>query len=145
MLALSLPGVAKVLRRRNQPVVSRTPGCDIGGDDSITVIVDRSEMGQGVYTALPMLLAEELEVDLAHDQVVAAPVGDAYINKLIGGQITGGSTSVHGRVGEAAHGRRPGAHMLIAAAAELGRRYRRDCQRRERPGPHAHGKQLHLR
>ena len=39
----------------------------IGSDDSITILVDRSEMGQGVYTALPMLIAEELEVDpVAH-------------------------------------------------------------------------------
>src|SRR6266550_1349109 len=35
----------------------------IGTDDSVTVIVNKSEMGQGVYTSLPMLLAEELEAD----------------------------------------------------------------------------------
>lgn len=66
----------------------------VGGDNTITVLVDRSEMGQGVYTALPMLLAEELEVDLATIRIVAAPVGDAYINKGNGGQITGTSNSV---------------------------------------------------
>ena len=58
------------------------------------MIVDRSEMGQGVYTALPMLLAEELEVDLARIKVVAAPVGEAYVNALNGGQMTGTSNSV---------------------------------------------------
>jgi isoquinoline 1-oxidoreductase beta subunit len=66
----------------------------IAGDNSITVIVDRSEMGQGVYTALPMLIAEELNVDVAAIQVAAAPVGDAYINPGNGGQITGTSNSV---------------------------------------------------
>jgi isoquinoline 1-oxidoreductase subunit beta len=66
----------------------------IAGDNSITVIVDRSEMGQGVYTALPMLIAEELNVDVDAIQVVAAPVGDAYINPGNGGQITGTSNSV---------------------------------------------------
>ncbi len=66
----------------------------IAPDDSITVIVDRSEMGQGVYTALPMLLAEELEVDFTTIRIIAAPVGDAYVNVGNGGQITGTSNSV---------------------------------------------------
>ncbi len=66
----------------------------IAADNSITVIVDRSEMGQGVYTALPMLIAEELHVGLDAIQVVAAPVGDAYVNPGNGGQITGTSNSV---------------------------------------------------
>jgi isoquinoline 1-oxidoreductase beta subunit len=66
----------------------------ISGDNTITVLVDRSEMGQGVYTALPMLIAEELEVPLEAIRVEAAPPGPAYANQLIGVQITGGSTSV---------------------------------------------------
>jgi isoquinoline 1-oxidoreductase beta subunit len=66
----------------------------IGADNSITIIVDRSEMGQGVYTALPMLIAEELNVNLDAIQVVAAPVGDAYVNPGNGGQVTGTSNSV---------------------------------------------------
>ena len=66
----------------------------IGGDDSITILSARSEMGQGVYTALPTLVAEELEVDLGKIKVEIAPAGAVYINSLLGGQITGGSTSV---------------------------------------------------
>jgi isoquinoline 1-oxidoreductase beta subunit len=66
----------------------------IARDNSITVIVDRSEMGQGVYTALPMLLAEELEINLDVIRIEAAPVGDAYINPGNGGQVTGTSNSV---------------------------------------------------
>jgi isoquinoline 1-oxidoreductase beta subunit len=66
----------------------------IAADNSITVIVDRSEMGQGVYTALPMLIAEELHVSLDAIRVAAAPVGDAYVNPGNGGQITGTSNSV---------------------------------------------------
>jgi len=66
----------------------------IAGDNTITVLVDRSEMGQGVYTALPTLLAEELEVPLAAIRIEAAPVGDAYINVGNGGQVTGTSNSV---------------------------------------------------
>jgi isoquinoline 1-oxidoreductase beta subunit len=66
----------------------------IASDNSITFIVDRSEMGQGVYTALPMLIAEELNVDLDAIQIAAAPVGDAYVSPGNGGQITGTSNSV---------------------------------------------------
>ena len=66
----------------------------IGSDDAVTILCARSEMGQGVYTALPTLVAEELEVDLARIRVEIAPVGEIYVNSLLGGQITGGSTSV---------------------------------------------------
>src|ERR1019366_6245158 len=82
VLALSLPGCGA-----KGPAGAAAGGqlnawLKIAGDNSITVIVDRAEMGQGVYTALPMLLAEELEVDVSTVKVVAAPVGDAYINQL---------------------------------------------------------------
>ena len=66
----------------------------IGGDDRLSVLVDRSEMGQGVYTALTQLLAEELGVDPSRIAVEAAPVGAPYVNALLGAQITGGSTSI---------------------------------------------------
>lgn len=94
VLGISLPGCG-----RGKPAGRAVGGAPnawlrIGGDNRITVLVDRSEMGQGVYTALPMLLAEELEVPLAAIAVEAAPPADVYVNQLIGGQITGGSTSV---------------------------------------------------
>jgi isoquinoline 1-oxidoreductase beta subunit len=68
----------------------------IADDNTITLITARSEMGQGVYTSLPMLLAEELGVDLATVKVAMAPPNaKAYGNALLGGtQLTGGSTSV---------------------------------------------------
>jgi isoquinoline 1-oxidoreductase beta subunit len=90
----------------------------IGADDSITILVDRSEMGQGVYTALPMLIAEELEVDLPRIRIVAAPVGEAYVNVLNGGQVTGTSNSVPEAWEKL---RKAGAQarlMLVAAAAQ---------------------------
>ena len=102
VLAMTLAGVRRSAARpageRSQAPARRggqlNAWLKIGTDDSITVIVDRSEMGQGVYTALPMLLAEELEIDLRRIEVLAAPVGDAYVNPLNGGQITGTSNSV---------------------------------------------------
>jgi len=64
----------------------------IDPDGSITVVVDRSEMGQGVSTALPQLVAEELDVAWAQVDFVFAPAHGAYGSR--GMQVTGGSTSV---------------------------------------------------
>ena len=66
----------------------------IGDDNTITLFSARSEMGQGVYTSMPMLIAEELNVDLASVKVAIAPPDPIYVNALLGAQITGGSTSV---------------------------------------------------
>ena len=90
----------------------------IAADDSITVLVDRSEMGQGVYTALPMLLAEELEVDFTTIRIVAAPAGDAYVNAGNGGQITGTSNSVSDAWDRLRTAGAQGRTLLIAAAAD---------------------------
>ena len=89
----------------------------IATDGVITVIVDRSEMGQGVDTALPMLVAEELDADWKTIRFEHAPVNPAYVNPLIGMQATGGSTSVRASwkpfrtAGAAAR------EMLVSAAA----------------------------
>ncbi|AJE04113.1 xanthine dehydrogenase family protein molybdopterin-binding subunit [Geobacter pickeringii] len=89
----------------------------IGSDDSITVIVNKSEMGQGVYTALPMIVAEELEVDPAVIRVEPAPVAPAYNHALWGIQVTGGSTSVRTEWERLAQAGAAARQMLIAAAA----------------------------
>src|SRR4051794_14352957 len=71
-------------------------GGHIADDNTITLISARSEMGQGVYTSMPMLIAEELNVDVKTVKVVIAPPNTKlYGNALLGGpQLTGGSTSV---------------------------------------------------
>src|SRR5690348_9621507 len=63
VLALALPGLRGASRAATISSGQLNAWVRIGTDDSITILVDRSEMGQGVYTALPTLLAEELEVD----------------------------------------------------------------------------------
>jgi len=66
----------------------------IAGDGTVTLTCHRNEMGQDVHTSLAMLLAEELGVDPRRVKIVQADVNPVYINKLLGGQITGGSTSI---------------------------------------------------
>lgn len=66
----------------------------IPADGLIQLVLARSEMGQGVMTALPMLLAEELDVGLDQVELEPAQVDPAYVNRLLGEQATGGSTSV---------------------------------------------------
>jgi isoquinoline 1-oxidoreductase subunit beta len=65
----------------------------IGTDESVTVIAAHSEMGQGVYTSLPMLLNEELQADWSKIRVEPAPVDKAYNHPVFGMQMTGGSTT----------------------------------------------------
>lgn len=89
----------------------------IGGDDRITVLVDRSEMGQGVYTAMTQLLAEELGVAPSRVIVEAAPVAAVYTNALLGAQITGGSTSVRDAWEKLRKAGAQARTMLVQAAA----------------------------
>jgi isoquinoline 1-oxidoreductase beta subunit len=65
-------------------------------DGTVTVTINHSDMGQGSTTGLAMLLAEELDVDLAHVQFSFAPVAKLYRNPLFNEQTTGGSSSIRG-------------------------------------------------
>lgn len=96
------------------------PWLQIAPDNSATVFVARSEMGQDVYTSMTMLIAEELDYPIGKIKVVIAPNNPAaYGNAMLAGaQITGGSSAMREAwdklriVGATAR------EMLIAAAAE---------------------------
>src|SRR5438270_171915 len=84
----------------------------------ITVILGKSEMGTGIYTSLPMIVADELDADWQHIRVEAAPVDEVYFHPTFHIQMTGGSSSV---TSEWERLRKAGATaraMLIAAAAK---------------------------
>jgi isoquinoline 1-oxidoreductase beta subunit len=89
----------------------------IGSDDRITVVTGASEMGQGVLTSIPMLVAEELDADWSKVGFEQAPANAAYANPAFGMQATGGSATIRGnwlpmrQAGAAAR------EMLVAAAA----------------------------
>jgi isoquinoline 1-oxidoreductase beta subunit len=90
----------------------------IGADDLVTVVVNHSEMGQGVYTALPMLVAEELEADWSKVRVEAAPVDPAYNHSAFGSQMTGGSTSTWSEYDRLRKAGATARTMLTQAAAD---------------------------
>jgi len=89
----------------------------IDPDDRVTLQVASSEMGQGVFTAIPMLLAEELECDWSRVQVQMAPADKAYHNPLMGRQATGGSTAIRGFYLPLRQAGAAGRELLVRAAA----------------------------
>ena len=90
----------------------------VAPDNTITVIVNRLEFGQGVQTSLPMLVAEEMDADWSQMRGELAPAGEAYKDPAFGVQITGGSGSIaHSYIQYREIGARARA-MLVAAAAE---------------------------
>ena len=89
----------------------------VSADNQVTIMVARSEMGQGVSTSLPMLVAEELDVDINKIKVEFAPPAEVYINSLLGGQLTGGSTSVRDAWEKLRKAGASARMMLISAAA----------------------------
>jgi len=108
------------------------PFIRIGTSGSVVIIVNKSEMGQGVYTSLPMLIAEELEVDWSKISIEGAPVGPEYYHTQWGAiQGTGGSTSV---LSEWDRLRKAGASaraMLVQAAAEIWKADPKSCRAEE--------------
>ncbi len=67
---------------------------EVRPDDSVIVTVNKSEMGQGVFTSLPMIVADEIDADWKNVRMEVAPAGDAYKDPVWGMQSTGGSSSV---------------------------------------------------
>jgi isoquinoline 1-oxidoreductase beta subunit len=114
----------------------------ISSDETITIVVNHSEMGQGVYTSLPMLVAEELECDWSKIVVEASPVDPAYNHTQWGIQGTGGSTSISSewerlrKVGASAR------EMLIAAAADIWKVDKASCRAENGKVVHSSGKSM---
>ena len=92
----------------------------IGSNGSVTLTMPYVEMGQGTYTSIPMLIAEELEVDLKQVRLEHAPPNEKfYGNPLLGGlQATGNSNAVRGSWQPLRQAGAAARTMLIAAAAK---------------------------
>ncbi len=90
----------------------------IGSDDSVTVLLAHSEMGQGIWTALPMLIAEELDADWSKVRVEHAPAASAYAHTAFGMQMTGGSSTTWSEFDRYRQAGALGRNLLIQAAAK---------------------------
>ncbi|MBV7525709.1 MULTISPECIES: xanthine dehydrogenase family protein molybdopterin-binding subunit [Pseudomonas] len=97
VVAFAMPGAHRfAMGAENQGnVFAPNAFLRIGNDNSVTVLLGHSEMGQGIWTGLTMLIAEELDADWTKIRVEHAPASAAdYGLPGFGGmQITGGSTS----------------------------------------------------
>jgi isoquinoline 1-oxidoreductase beta subunit len=89
----------------------------IGEDDTVTVLLAHSEMGQGIWTTLPMLVAEELECDWSKVRVEHAPAAPEYAHTAFGAQMTGGSSSTYSELDRYRQVGALAREMLVAAAA----------------------------
>lgn len=120
-IAIYLPGCGRgdaVAAAAAKPTFLPNAWLRIGPDGWVTVMVDRSEMGQGVTTSLPMLLAEELDADWKRVRIEQAPAGKEYVNPAFGIQGTGGSTSVRAGFKPLREAGAKARAMLVAAAAQ---------------------------
>ncbi|WP_160295239.1 xanthine dehydrogenase family protein molybdopterin-binding subunit [Geobacter sp. OR-1] len=89
----------------------------IAPNETVTVMVAKSEMGQGVSTSLPMLVADELEANWGSVRFVFAPADDKFRDPVWGTQATGGSTSIRHLYEPLRLAGAAAREMLIAAAA----------------------------
>ena len=90
----------------------------VAPDNTVTVLVNRLEFGQGVHTALPMVIADELDADWSQVRGELAPAADVYKDPAFGIQMTGGSgTIAHSFTQYREVGARARA-MLVQAAAQ---------------------------
>jgi len=98
MLAIGLPegGGRLAQAQQGQARAPYPPAAfvRIGSDDSITVLINKLEFGQGVFTSMAMLVAEELDADWSKVQAMHAPAAQIYAHPQFGIQMTGGSTSI---------------------------------------------------
>src|SRR5450830_1809543 len=106
-------------------VSNRAPGLApnafirIDREGIVTLIMHKVEMGQGTYTSMPMLIAEELGVDINKVKLEHAPAdNNLYSDPLLGGQVTGGSTSVRGAWKPLREAGATARSVLVSAAAQ---------------------------
>ncbi len=122
VIGFHLPtGVRRVLAQEGEGAAPALPDPNaflrIGADGAVTILLAHSEMGQGVWTTLPMLIAEELECDLSQVKVEHAPAAPAYRHTAYGMQMTGGSTSTWSEYDRYRQAGALGRALLVQAAA----------------------------
>jgi len=120
VIAFSVPGARRFAWAERAPAGPFAPNAflRVGTDDSVTVLLAHSEMGQGIWTALPMLIAEELDADWSRIRVEHAPASPAYAHTAFGMQMTGGSSSTWSEFDRCRQAGAMARAVLVAAAAQ---------------------------
>ena len=125
-LGLALPPLATAAKpasaspAASAPSFEPTPFLRIGADNTVTVISKHLEMGQGTYTGLATIVAEELDASWAQVKVEGAPADAKRYNNLFFGaaQGTGGSTAMANSWGQMRQTGATARAMLVSAAAK---------------------------
>ncbi len=118
LIAFHVPRKGRAAQMDKKPSVEPNAFVRVAPDDSVTVVLAHSEMGQGIWTSLAMLIAEEMDCDWSKIRVEHAPAAPAYAHTAYGLQMTGGSTTTwsefdrYRTVGAMAR------EMLVRAAAD---------------------------
>jgi isoquinoline 1-oxidoreductase beta subunit len=119
MLGLHLPFAKDAAQVAGPDAFAPNAFIRIGTDGQVVLIMPYVEMGQGTYTSIPMLIAEELEVDLAQVRLEHAPPNEKlYANPLLGVQATGNSNAMRGAWQPLRQAGAVARTILIAAAAK---------------------------
>ena len=117
VISFYVPRLVHAAPRAAQPLPSPNAFLRIGSDDSVTVLLAHSEMGQGIWTGLAMLIAEELDCDWSKVRCEHAPAAAVYGHPAMGLQMTGGSTTTHGEFDRYRNVGAMAKAMLLRAAA----------------------------
>jgi isoquinoline 1-oxidoreductase beta subunit len=125
----SAVGTATTQSSQQAPDLEPNAFIRIARDGTVSFVVHKVEMGQGTFTAIPMLIAEELDVDLQKVRIVQAPPDNTrYADPLLGGQVTGGSTSIRGAWEPLRQAGATARAVLVQAAAEQWKVDAKECQ-----------------
>src|SRR2546428_13355324 len=120
VIGFVIPGVKRFAVAQPRPGRPLVPNAflRVGSDDNVTVLLAHSEMGQGIWTALPMLIAEELDADWSKIRVEHAEVAPVYAHTAFGMQMTGGSTSTWSEFDRYRQAGATARALLVQAAAQ---------------------------
>jgi isoquinoline 1-oxidoreductase beta subunit len=114
-----LPGLSAAAGAATGQALAPNAYVRVGSDGLVTIVVSFAEMGQGIHTAVPMLIAEELDVGLDQVRLEQAPADEKrYGHPLYGLQITGGSASVQAAWAKLRQCGATARAMLVTAAAQ---------------------------
>jgi len=140
LIGFTLPGASRFAQAASE--FKPNAFIRISSDNQVTVICGFSEMGQGVLTAIPMLVAEELEADWSRIKVEQAPADPVFKNPFLGFQATGGSTTVRSSWEPMRKAGATAREMLIAAAADTWKVDKSECRAEKGTVVHKSGKKL---